>query len=181
MNRRIILCPGTFANKGDITGGWWQLDSSFCNRLRGLGFSPLSFVWSTDIDGVIGDNTGWKTAGARLAKQILPQDTLIGHSHAGQVIAYAMARVKCDKVFTLATPVRSDIPYESIRHHSEQWIHVYGDFTDWPQLLGSLFDGAVHWNRREMALADRNIKIAGNHADCHSVEVWDKYGLWSLL
>ena len=181
MSKRIILVPGTFANSY-APDMWWYLGSPFCQGLEDLGYMPLSFAWRTSLDGVAGKNNAWIHAGKRLAKQLVPGDRVIAHSHGGQVVAYALEDVRdIAAVFTLATPVRDDVPYKNITLATQSWTHVYGDHRDWWQLLGSLLDGAVHWNRREMPGANKNIQIAGNHTDTHEVTVWDKYELWSML
>jgi len=176
--QRVILVPGTWGNTPDHDT-WWMPGSDFWNRLVKLGYQPLSFAWSTELDGVIGDNSGWKRAGKRLAKQLLLDDIVIGHSHGGQVIAYACEGKFEGQVITLATPVRDDVPYSNLNY--SLWTHVYGNYTDYWQLLGSIADGSLHGWRRKMPLADSNIKVNCNHQETHSLEIWDKYSLWQWL
>jgi len=179
-NPRVIIVPGTWGNTPDHDD-WWKPGKPFWERLVELNYQPLSFAWSTELDGVLGDNTTWEKAGERLRKQILPKDTVIGHSHGGQVIAYACEGILVGKVITLATPVRDDVPYRNIQTASSQWTHVYGNYTDYWQLIGSVMDGGFHGWRRQMPLADSNIKVDCNHQQTHSMEIWDKYLLWRLL
>lgn len=187
MNQRVLLVPGTFDNRGDPAGPrWWKLGSSFWWMLRDLGFEPLSFAWSTRLDGVLGRNDAWEAAGANLLKQLLPGDRIIAFSHGGQVVAYALHSInavvpRIHSVITLATPVRDDVHYVGIKVAAEAWTHVYGSNFDFWQILGAIGDRALHPFRRKMPLAANNIKVEGGHADTHSVETWERYRLGDLL
>lgn len=189
--QRVILVPGTWGNaNGEATSEthWWLPGGVFWNRLVELGYEPLSFAWSTELDGVIGDNTGWKRAGERLSKQFKQSDTVIGHSHGGQVIAYACEGGLVGNVITLATPVRDDVPYRWIKSATSlngskaaHWVHVYGNYSDYWQLLGSMLDLGLHPFRRKMPLADNNVKVNCNHQQTHDLKIWDEYQLWQYL
>ena len=179
MSARVILVPGTWGNTPEHDD-WWKPDRAFSAVLRQRGFEPLSFAWDTQLDGVLGENDKWLEAGRRLTKQIQRGDCVIAHSHGGQVLAYAAAW-GLGPVVTLATPVRDDVPYSNIRSSSPNWTHVYGNYTDYMQLLGSAFDGHFHGWRRQMSFAHQNVKVNTNHEDTHDVETWDKYDLWRYL
>lgn len=179
-NRRVWLIPGTLGISPSVN--WWRSTSKFSRRLLQLGYHPLSFEWTTALDGVIGKNCTWEYAGKRLSKSLRAGDSVVAHSHGGQVIAYALfyAPVYLHTVVTCGTPVRSDVDYyyHIVRDRS-QWIHVYGSH-DWWAILGALFDGRIALRRR-MPLAHENIHIDGSHSDTHSVEVWDEHDIWRFL
>lgn len=84
-----ILVSGTWGEK-DLHP-WWSPDSPFAGMLREAGATlpPEPFRWSTDLDGVIGENRVWETAGAALtwfAHKHSPGEAvnLVAHSHGGQ-------------------------------------------------------------------------------------------------
>ena len=181
MSARVILVPGTWGNTPDHDD-WWKADRFFSAILRQRGYMPIPLEWDTALDGVIGPNDTWQAAGARLFATIQPGDRVIAHSHGGQVVAYGcQSRMPLASVITLATPVRDDVPYWKVRYGTDDWTHVYGNYTDYWQLMGSAFDGHFHGWRRQMPLAHKNVKVNTNHEDTHDVETWDKYDLWKYL
>ena len=179
----IILIPGTWANTGRNApqDEWWHPTSAFSKALRQKGHSICSFPWDTKLDGIVGPNSEWIKAGINLGL-ICPRNAIIiAHSHGGQVASYAAANgLKINKLITLATPVRADVPYDLAKKHINTWTHVYGYF-DWVQVSGSLMDGKFQLFPRKMKYADKNIKIKVDHSNMHTVETWDKYNLWREL
>ena len=88
---------------------------------------------------------------------------LIGHSHGGQVIAYALAEAErkylpdplC--VITVDMPVRRDMEriYCLARKHVSHWIHLWND--NCIRCIGSWY------GPKKLEIADRNMEIQGGH------------------
>jgi hypothetical protein len=110
--------------------------------------------------------------------------SVIGHSHAGQVVAYAARFGVCfDQVITMATPVRKDMysTYEILRARSKTWVHLHSDSADYVQWAGSLFDG--EWRTsRAMPHAHTNVQFKGAaHSDFVTVGFWEDHKVWKYL
>ncbi len=185
---RIVLVPGTWANTGRDApqDSWWLPSSPFAQALISLGHEPLSFTWDTALDGVIGPDTDWIKAADRLWQQCkdLEPVNLIAHSHGGQLPFFAAEEhgLKISSLVTMATPVRSEVPYGLGRHFIGRWVHIYGGKKDYTQIFGELALFRFGALRRQMKLADANIEISEcGHSDLHTVEVWNRHNLWAEL
>jgi hypothetical protein len=167
-----ILVAGTNSWDNDGAVDWFVPGHNFGKMLRAHGVEvasdgPLPFIWSTDVDGVIGDrknNTDWAAAGAALSyfTRMTCGDCsvdMVAHSHGLQVALYAAANygVKIDRLISMGSPVRKDMEKiaKEARLHIKQWLHVHSDTSDRWQWLGELFDGKLGVVR-EHPLADRN-------------------------
>lgn len=182
---KAILVPGTFANTGRNAprDEWWKPGSSFWIAAARHGIDCFSFAWNTALDGVIGPNTDWLKAGGRLYEQAndLQPLTILAHSHGGNVAIYAAANhgLKIRRLITLATPVRSDMPYRAARANIGHWSHIYGGVRDWVQIAGELAVGRFQVLRRRMPLADDNTELPEcDHSEIHDVAAWNKHSLW---
>jgi pimeloyl-ACP methyl ester carboxylesterase len=168
---------------------WWMMGSAFTRMLLGAGLKILDpkdpFIWTTNLDGVLGDNDDWYAAGMALlwychAKLPDQRVNIIAHSHGGQIALYAAAHgLLIDSLVTIATPVRRDVQRYAARPgrpNIERWTHLYSDTSDLWQWLGSWFDGS--WRgRRSMPLADLNIQEPGvGHTGLLNPVLWKKRG-----
>lgn len=162
----VILVPGTWGGTND----WSCEGSPFRKYLETHGFAALQFRgWSGDVDGFLydplenGSHADWKAGGWAL-KYLFAKDTypVIGHSHAGNVIAYAAADTEAtiSALVTVCTPVRKDMQavYRRARLNIGHWRHVYASDWDFIQMAGSLFDRHVGFERK-MAEAHDNVGI----------------------
>jgi hypothetical protein len=182
----IVLIGGTWSNtdpREQLHLSWWYPGSVFYGAVKErCGRDCYSFAWNTFLDGVIGPNTDWQSAGERLFNVCPPDASIITHSHGGQVVLLAAASgLRIKNLITVATPVRSDIPYHVARERIERWSHIYGNYQDYVQLAGSLMLGRLCVLRRQMALADKNIKYPANHADLMRTRVWHSENWWELV
>lgn len=188
----VILVPGTWGGQND-----WSCDGSpFRRYLETRGFESVQFRgWSGDVDGLYdplanGTHSDWRAGGWALrylhARDPYP---IIGHSHAGQCIAYCAAETgaSLSAVITVCTPVRKDMRpiYAEARRHIGHWRHVYATGWDLMQRLGELFDGKVGWER-QMAEAHDNVGIPNiSHTklleDPAYFHFWEDAGLLDVL
>lgn len=185
---RVILIPGTFANTGRDApqDDWWRPGSPFVLAAKEHGLECLSLAWSTELDGVIGPDSGWQKGAKRLYNQTwtLQPLTILAHSHGGQLppLAAVYYGLKIRRLITMATPVRSDIPYKEARPNIEHWIHVFGGVRDYVQIIGELAVLEFHVLRRKMAYADENLCFPEcDHSEVHTVEAWDRHGMWEKV
>lgn len=180
---QIILVPGTWANeRGAPKDEWWKPGSPFWSECVNQGKTPTSFPWDTDLEGVIGLNDHWIRAGSRLCKIAANGCVIVAHSHGGQVAVYAAAMgLKIKTLITLATPVRPDVPYDKARVNIDRWVHCYGDYEDYVQILGELMLFRFWKLRRSMPLANYNLQFSGDHSSLHYVTTWNKMGWWKYL
>jgi len=184
----VLLIAGTHGREQT----WWRAESPFARELMRQGVILLDpadpFTWTTELDGIVGENKVWKDAGdkLRLYAQAKGQArvSVVAHSHGGNVVAYAAAAgLVIDRLITVATPVRGDLAaeYGELRQAVQTvWIHLYSDASDWIQWLGSWFDGSWRFRRR-MKGADLNFKTpAVGHSGLLDPELWRSrgYGFW---
>lgn len=204
---KTILVAGTWGEK-DLRP-WWSPDSDFAgmlieaqaNPLRGrrgrpgpreagIILTPEPFRWSTDLDGVIGENRVWETAGAALtwfAHKHSPGEAvdLVAHSHGGQVAAYALAQgLMVRNLVTVAAPVRRDmLPIWRIgaKNILGKWHHIHSDDQDFWQWMGARFSG--WWVvPREMPLPAQNIFEPGKgHSELLDPGLWRERGWAGLI
>ena len=202
----VILVAGTFALDPEALEGllrdrqfdhlpWWHPASPFGRASVAHGTIVVAepFIWSTALDGVIGFNTGWYSAGAALryfARYVTPRTpiSLIVHSHAGQIAAYAAAQgLEIDVLVTLGTPVRCDMQptRRAARPRIRRWVHVYSP-NDPVQLEGEQLDGGgiFSWPR-QMPEADENVEEPTEepdaHGKLHDPALWTARGWWRWL
>lgn len=161
---------------------WDALDSPFTNLLQFHGCEQLvtdllrKYMWSTQLDGIIGRNNTWDASGQALADYIfpplygksliLPEDTfIISHSHGGNVVAYACGKygLKINGLITVGMPIREDMHdmYQMAAPNIKRHLHLYSGWKDFWQVLGGLGDG--RWGiHREHPFAT-NQKASGAH------------------
>lgn len=187
MSAPLILIAGTWGKGMGRNADWWRPGSEFARMLAEGGLQLADgnepFVWSTALDGVDGLNTDWETAAWALkwyiearCKKVRP--SIIAHSHAGQVVAYAASfGARFDRVVTVATPVRQDMDssYTQLRRACQYWAHVWTDeqqgggwqrWGNWGlRRGGQVFTGtmpAAHFNHHEPGRSHRDlVAIAG--------------------
>jgi len=152
----VVLIGGT----GSLyRNDWWKRDSAFSSYLRTRGIEhlkPEEFRWSTDLNGVnLRDyfskkdrkHSDWEAGGYSLKYYL--EDTpekdrnIISHSHARQVVIYALFHgLKINSWIDVSGPIRDDLAEktDAILHRVLYATHIYS-FLDWIQILGALFDG----------------------------------------
>lgn len=155
---KFLPLAGTHSWTGKLSGEWWQDGSEYLAFMATQGFVPYDpedpFVWDTGLGGLpIFGTTNWYAAGLNLRHYngFKGPIRIVAHSHGGQVAAYAAARgLKIYSLVTIGTPVRADMYpiWTAARKNIRYWTHVYSDWSDKTQLLGSLFDGAFGIERR---------------------------------
>jgi hypothetical protein len=172
-----ILIAGTGSWQNDGSVDWYCPTHPFGKFLTDNNLSPSydnnsPFIWSTNTAGipVFTNKKDWAAGGAALSyfvksnKQMAGCDTsIIAHSHALQVVAYAAADhdLKIDALITMGSPIREDLKpqYDALRKNTRYWLHVHSDGSDKWQWLGELFDKAnpFTWRvERTTPLADKN-------------------------
>lgn len=191
---------------------WWKPPSVFIANLRNAGLEIVSetdyFDWSTNLDGVRGHNDDWLTSGKALywwwAAHGMRPLSLIGHSHAGQIIAYALAYSRqlynllkidpvpmvLDHLVTVGSPVREDMQpvWDQAKPLIEDWTHIYCDekiiLPDdlGYQELGSSNSPEFPFTRL-MPQADRNVEVtpATTHHDLIQSKLWNDHDFWQYL
>lgn len=197
MAAKVGTISGTWGRSGAGSYGWWRPPSVFIANLQSAGLEIVSdvdyFDWSTNLDGVKGHNDDWETSGKALywwwQSHGSPPLSLIGHSHAAQVIAYALAYgvrlgdpLTLQHLVTVASPVREDINglWAIGRPYVRDWTHLYCDEVERApddlgyQEIGSRPHTAAFPFTREMSHANRNIRILP--ATTHHGMMWSK--LW---
>lgn len=174
-----ITIAGTWGSRHPLD--WYNPDSSFSHFFAQCGAkqlitNPLNrYMWSTELDGVIGKNDTWDAAGRALADYIVPpllgksllapKDTfLIAHSHGGNVVAYACGKygLKVEGLITVGMPVRKDMDdvYKAASSNITRHLHLYAGWRDYWQNFGTLFDG--RWGiHRQHPYANWNDKVPG--------------------
>ena len=189
-----IPVAGTSARKRhDHARSWYRVGSPLDRLLCALGYqrveqdrdpdTPDTGFWSGDINGLMlqralwwrDKHPAWKTGGEALRKFLLARRdefekgvTLILHSHAGQVGAYALAGQPFDfpvHVITCDMPVRADMRevYASASTNVASWTHLYSE-KGWKSRMRWLGDGQIFSNPRKLPVATRNIEIKGGHS-----------------
>ena len=160
--------------------------------------TPDKGFWSGDINGLMvqwalwwrDKHPAWKTGGEALRKYLLVRQdefvdggvTLIMHSHAGQVGAYALDGLPGQfpiHVITCDMPVRSDMQdvYARATTRVASWTHLYSE-RGWKSRMRWLGDGQIFSNPRVLTAATRNIEIKGGHSgylsDPRFIGQWDQ-------
>ena len=200
-----IPVAGSLARKRhDHELSWYRRYSPLDRLLATLGYQrvdqngdlykPDVGFWSGDINGLMlqramfwrDKHPAWKTGGETLRRFLLSRRdefvdgvTLLLHSHAGQVGAYALAELpefygyEKDNlpstfpihVVTCDMPVRADMRdvYESASTSVASWTHLYSE-KGWKSRMRWLGDGQLFSNPRELPVATRNIEIKGWHS-----------------
>jgi hypothetical protein len=180
---------------------WWHPPSLFWREavLRGVNVCPVPFIWSTEIDGVIGKNWAWYAAGHALLYFVhseYPSETdvllkpvnIIAHSHGGQVAIFAAAYgLLVDTLVTVGTPVRHDVKRyrKAARPNIKRWVHIYSP-NDPMQIEGTLGDGGglLEWPR-EISQADQNISEPtmepGSHSKLLDPALWTSRRWWTIV
>lgn len=191
---KLIALPGTHGFEDD----WYRPNSFFMQEAKRHGVELFNeedpFIWSTNIDGLIGRNDGWSAAGSSLRWYIgkkcehgikpHPSVNIIAHSHAGQIAAYAMAqRVKCHTLITVGTPVRKDMEdiWKMARPYMQYWFHIRTKGFDKWQFLGSISRWRPSSNR-DFDLANLNYVIPGEtHYGLLDPNLWTSRYWWRFL
>ena len=192
-----IPVAGSLARKRhDHELSWYRRDSPLDRLLATLGYQrvdqngdlykPDKGFWSGDINGLMlqraifwrDKHPAWKTGGETLRKfiqsrlaEFVDGVTLILHSHAGQVGAYALAELPAPgavpiHVVTCDMPVRADMRdvYESASTSVASWTHLYSE-KGWKSRMRWMGDGQLFKNPRVLPVATRNIEIKGWHSE----------------
>lgn len=161
----LIMVAGTHGKDAEWHSATGEIAQAA--KRRGLTVAAEPFVWSTELDGVLGENDVWERAGTALkayAYVYYAQPLcVVAHSHGGQVAAYASAYgLNIAQLITVSTPVRHDMEdiYEAATINIDSWTHLYDKRFDFWQSLGQLFDGRVAFGR-EMKWADKNVGLKG--------------------
>ncbi len=167
---RVVLVTGTGGTKQEHG---WHIDGPFVDDLEEYGIRRLDtqipFYWSSNLDGLFGDNYDWKAAGhslrdyihARMSirrQRIEPID-VIGHSHALAVLAYsAFYGQKYGCVVTVGGPYRDmmEEQYEALAQNSRIWIHFHSGWRDPWAWYGSIRPGRLWGNSRKNKFASQN-------------------------
>ena len=221
---QYIPVAGTSARKRhDHSRSWYRVGSPLDKILRMFGYqrvdqdrdphTPDKGFWSGDINGLMlqramwwrDKHPAWKTGGETLRRFLLSRRdefvdgvTLLLHSHAGQVGAYALAELPefyvcgsggCENdnlpgafpihVVTCDMPVRADMRdvYASASTSVASWTHLYSE-KGWKSRMRWLGDGQIFSNPRELPVATRNIEIKGGHSgylsDPRFIGQWDQ-------
>ena len=192
---RYIPVAGSLARKRhDHELSWYRRGSPLDRLLDNLGYQrvdqngdpnkPDTGFWSGDINGLMlqramwwrDKHPAWKTGGETLRTFLLRRHaefvdgvTLIMHSHAGQVGAYALAELPGDfpiHVVTCDMPVRFDMRevYACASIRVASWTHLYSE-KGWKSRMRWLGDGQLFSNPRELPVATRNLEIKGWHSE----------------
>jgi hypothetical protein len=182
---------GTAGLPKDVTKEWWYRDSPLVKELASVGHELIDpddqFVWSTDIDGVFGNDRDWYAGGKALRYYLrtvpLKDRNIICHSHGLQVVLFACADIPSlpiNSLISVCSPVRKDMEQVAIkaRPFIGHWRQIYYDGWDWWQRFGSLFDREFSLRRRH-PLADVNTPAKGiHHSDllkkAKHVPMWSK-------
>ena len=146
------------------------------------------FRWSTNLDGVLGENTDWIRWGVALTWYCHKHSqgesvNIVTHSHGGQVVAYALAQgLEVASLVTVATPVRKEMTpiWTAGAKNLWRWSHIHSDNADFWQWMGARFSG---WfvAPREMPAPARNIYEPGvSHSELLAPELWMERG-WNRL
>ena len=195
---KYIPVAGTFArDRHDHAASWYRRDSPLDRVLVNLGYQrvdqngdlykPDAGFWSGDINGLMlqrvlfwrDKHPAWKTGGETLrtflrsrCAEFVDGVTIILHSHAGQVGAYALEELSFFfpiHVVTCDMPVRSDMRevYARASENVESWTHLYSE-KGWKSRMRWMGDGQLFSNPRLLPVATRNIEIQGGHSGCLS-------------
>lgn len=167
----VVLVAGTNGWRNDSSVDWYVPGHRFGKYLKENGIEietdgPLPFIWSTDLDGVLGEakgNVDWAAGGAALSYFVRMKGKesvdIVAHSHGLQVVLYAIAfhGLKVRHLMTFGSPVRKDMEKVAVaaRQNITKWIHIYSDKSDKWQIFGELFDGHFGIVRKH-PLADEN-------------------------
>lgn len=195
---RVLLIAGT-RRPGSVptTADWWHPGSAFVAALQAAGHQLASpddlFSWTQDADGIVGDDREWREAGKALRwyLQSYPVDTILAHSHGGNVAVLALAGgAMVDHQITVATPVRPELAdaYHQASLRVGRWTHLRSDSSDFFQRWGSRtwrdWLRPWRWGRfeRDMASADCNVFAPGvTHGALLEPALWTRRGWWGLL
>jgi pimeloyl-ACP methyl ester carboxylesterase len=186
-----ILVPGTWGDRQ----AWWRQGSPFWQAAVQAGVTLLNgddpYNWTTEVDGLLGRNRDWETAGHALrwygAAKGHTTVNVIAHSHGGQVALYGAAGgLQIDTLVTVATPVRWDIEpvMTKARVKITRWIHLRSDRSDWWQWFGEILDGRLAWpgSARDFPQANQNIIEPGvGHSGLLDPAVWTARSWWQWL
>lgn len=164
---------------------WNALTSPFTVFLRTRGLTPLVederrlYGWDTALDGLDGHDYTWDYWGKSLFHYIVPplgngepaippsETFIIGHSHAGNLVAYACGKygLKINGLITVGTPIRGNLTplYEAASRNIERHLHLHAGWKDYMQVLGSLFDGGFGIHREHPFAI--NQPMPGGHGD----------------
>jgi hypothetical protein len=168
---------------------WWERGSEFNRHMATQGLvlhARTPFEWSTCLDGIPTrkNHVIWKGAAKHLIcfleRVPLQERNIIAHSHAGNVVFYAMSYgLKINNLVTVGTPVRSDMEAVILRGigNCDYWHHIYDSSTDLTSVLGALFDGKLRV-RHHFDLADSqdNVKGIGHSRilnDYKAIRLWN--------
>lgn len=193
---KVCLVAGTHGFRGqDHQGQWWWPTSPFAQLLEAAGVEVLGkgrpFVWTTDVNGVVGEKIDWRVGGENLYQYLVPslctaarvapaETAVVAHSHGLQVALFAAAAgLKIASLVSVCSPVRGDMfkVAEAARPNIAHWTHIYSPGDFW-QGSGELNDG--HFGIvRTHPLADRNEK-ADDVGHTGVLEDPRHFPLWTL-
>lgn len=180
----VILVGGTWSNKQKdiLAEEWWKPGSKFYYQTVKHGYKVYSFAWTTNLEGVLGKNEEWDSASERFSRIVPENAIIVAHSHGGQIPILAAAKgFKVKSLVTVATPVRGDMPYKEASKNIAFWSHIYGNYKDYMQILGSLMVGKLWALKRQMPEAGINIYHPAAHSELINVELWNERNWWRLL
>lgn len=186
---QVLLIAGTQGLFGFDPGGhsdWWREGSPFIQALEAHGHTRVSsdpFSWTGDLDGLVGRHQDWEAAGNALRwwwGTHPPVDSVVAHSHALQVLAYAQVSVPV--LITVGSPVRYDLldAYRRLSTQIKHWIHLYSN-SDWWQVLGELRDGGGWTVRRTITWASNVFLPGRSHTGLLDPTLWSTIKAWDWL
>ncbi len=205
--RRLVLVAGThalrdfealekLADRGPVVAlPWWHPRSAFANAARAHGLTLVDdarpFIWSTDLDGVLGENTTWHASGWALiyyaAAHGVDELDVLAHSHGAEVAVFAACYaatygVRVRRLLTVCAPVRRDMQRfrRRARGSVDDWIAVASD-GDWWKPAGQLMDGQVGDAPKMPEANNLVIPGYGHTGLLDDPTAFEREGLWPLL
>lgn len=158
---RIVPVQGTGAWLADanpqLPRNWWRAGSPLMQFLARHGVAPAHpedpFCWTTELDGLIGDDRDWTAGGKALrwwltAKGVpLEHRNFWVHSHGLQVFLHAAAEwhepIFARSVVSFGSPLRKDTPVAAALPRIARWLAVTSSDRDVVQVLGRVGDRSV--------------------------------------
>jgi len=160
---------------------WYEQGSPFHQYMLARDYEHLHpqrpFIWSTDLAGIswawlnklVSKRTGhesWAAAGYNLFQYMAGTPhrhrNVISHSHGLQPVLFAAAAgCKIHVLIDFSGPHRHDLKpiIERALPNIETWVHVYGDWRDYMQWFGGVFDGHLGIKRAFKYPGIVNIKV----------------------
>lgn len=196
MTPRLLLIPGTHSRSGPGIREWWHADQPLARAARAHGYEPPAFLWTSQLDGIVGPSRVWRDAGEKLGfyLQLHPVAAILAHSYGSELVPVAVLAshdVMIPALVTLGTPVRAEreVLWQRMMLSGRvgRWLHVSAE-GDWWQWWGSHPPWTQAWRpsawrtERTMRWATEN-RSAGRvgHRGLVDPAVLERVGLWPWL